>query len=74
MSIHWTRLNDRGSGEGLANSSLIGRLGTIELGSRGQRSVEVRYVDQPRNANARGHLGNVPSTFNVYIVKGEISL
>jgi hypothetical protein len=30
-------------------------------------------VDQPRNANARGDLGNAPSTFNVYIVKGEIS-
>ena len=39
-----------------------------------QQSVEVRYVDQPRNANARRDLGNAPSTFSVYIVKGEISL
>jgi hypothetical protein len=73
MSVHWTRSNDRGSGECLADSSLTGSLGTIELGCRGRRSVEVRYVDQPRNANARGDLGNAPSTFNVYIVIGKIS-
>jgi len=73
MSIHWTRSNDRGSGECLADSSLTSSLGTIELGCRRWRSVEVRNVDQPRNANARGDLGNAPSTFNVYIVKGEIS-
>jgi hypothetical protein len=30
-------------------------------------------VDQPGNANARGDLGNAPSTFSVYIVKGEVS-
>jgi hypothetical protein len=74
MSEHWTGSNDRGSGECLADSSLTGSLGTIELGCRGWRRVEVRYVDQPRNANARGNLGNAPSTFNVYILKGEISL
>jgi hypothetical protein len=73
MSEHWTRSNDRGSGECLADSSLTGSLGTIELRCRGRRSVEVRYVDQPRNANARGDLGNAPSTFNVYIIVGEIS-
>ena len=73
MSEHWTRSNDRGSGKCLADSGLTGSLGTIELGCRGRRSVEVRYVDQPWNANARGDLGNAPSTFNMYIVKGEIS-
>lgn len=73
MSEHWTRSNDRGSGECLADRSLTGSLGTIELGCRGRRSVEVRYVDQPRNANACGDFGNAPSTFNVYIVKSEIS-
>jgi hypothetical protein len=72
MSEHWTRSNDRGSGECLADSSLTSGLGTIELGCRGRRSVEVRYVNQPRDANARGDLGNAPSTFNMYIVKGEI--
>ncbi len=73
MSEHWTRSNDRGSGECLADSSLTSGLGTIELGCRGRRSVEVRYVNQPRNANARGDLGNAPSTFNMYIIKSEIS-
>ena len=73
MSIHWTGSNDRGSGECLADGSLTGSLGAIELGCRSWRSVEVRYVDQPRNANTRGDLGNAPSTFSVYIVKGEVS-
>lgn len=73
MSVHWTRSNDRGGGECLADSSLAGSLGTIELGCRRRRSVEVRYVDQPRNANARGNLGNASSTFKVYIIVGEIS-
>ena len=73
MSEHWTRSNDRSSGECLADSSLTSGLGTIELGCRGRRSVEVRYVNQPRDANDRGDLGNAPSTFNVYIVKSEIS-
>ena len=30
-------------------------------------------MDQPRNANARGNLGNALSTFDVYIVICEIS-
>lgn len=73
MSVHWTRSDDRGGGECLADSNLTDGLGTIELGCRGRRSVEVRYVDQPRNANARGDLGNALSTFHVYVVIGEIS-
>lgn len=73
MSIHWTRSNDCGSGECFADGSLTGSLGTIELGCRGRRGVEVRYVDQPRNANARGDFSNTPGTVNVYIVKSEIS-
>ena len=73
MSVHWTRSNDGGGRECLADSSLAGSLGTIELGRRRRRSVEVRYVDQPRNANARGNLGNASSTLKVYIIVGEIS-
>jgi hypothetical protein len=30
-------------------------------------------VDQPGNADARGDLGDAPSTFGVYVVKSEIS-
>jgi hypothetical protein len=73
MSEHRARPNDRGSGECLTDCSLTGSLGTIELGCRGWRSVEVRYVDQPRNPDARGNLGNALSTFDVHIVISEIS-
>ena len=73
MSKHWTRSNDRGSGECFADSALTGSLGAIELGCRGRRSIEVRYVDQPWNANARRDFSNTPSTIYVYIVKSEIS-
>ncbi len=73
MSKHRARSNDRGSGECLADRGLAGGLGTIESGRRGWRSVEVRYVDQPGNADARGDLGDAPSTFGVYVVKSEIS-
>ena len=73
MSKHRARSNDRGSGECLADRGLAGGLGTIESGRRGWRSVEVRYVDQPGNADARGDLGDAPGTFGVYVVKSEIS-
>ena len=73
MSKHRARSNDRGSGECLADRGLAGGLRTIESGRRGWRSVEVRYVDQPGNADARGDLGDAPSTFGVYVVKSEIS-
>jgi hypothetical protein len=73
MSKHRARSNDRGSGECLADRGLAGGLGTIESGRRGWRSVEVRYVDQPGNADARGDLGDASSTFGVYVVKSEIS-
>jgi hypothetical protein len=72
MSEHRARPNDRSGGECLADCSLTGRLGTIELGCRSWRSVEVRYVDQPMNANARGNLGNALSTFDMYVVISEI--
>ena len=74
MSEHRTRSDDRGSGECLADCVLTGCLGTIELGCRGWRSVEVRNVDQPGNANARGDFGDTPSAVGVYIVKGEVPL
>ena len=73
MSEHRTRPNDRGSGECLADCSLPGSLGTIELGCRCRRSVEMRYMNQPWNANARRHMGNAPSTTDVYVVIREIS-
>jgi hypothetical protein len=72
MSEHRARPNDRSGGERLADRSLACRLGTIELGCRSWGSVEVRYVDQPMNANARGNLGNALSTFDVYVVISEI--
>jgi len=74
MSEHRTRSDDRGSGECLADCVLTGCLGTIKLGRRGWRSVEVRNVDQPGNANARGDFGDTPSAVGVYIVKGEVPL
>lgn len=74
MSEHRAWPNNRGRGKYLADRSLAGGLGAIELGCRGGRSVEMRYVNQPRNANARGNLGNAPSTLNVYVVIREISL
>ena len=33
----------------------------------------MRYVDQPRDSNARGDVGDAPSTFDVYVVKSEVS-
>ena len=74
MSKHRARPNDCSSGECLADRTLTGSFRTIELGGRGWRSVEVRYVNQPRDANARGNLGNAPSTFDVHVVIREISL
>ena len=73
MSEHRTRSNDRGSGECLADCRLASCLGTIELGRRGWRSVEVRNVDQPRNPNACGDFSDTPRAVDVYIIKGEIS-
>jgi hypothetical protein len=40
------QVGDHGSEECLADSSLTGSLGTIELGCRGQQSVEVQYIMQ----------------------------
>ena len=74
MSEHRARSNDCGTGECLANRTLTGSFRTIELGCRGWRSVEVRYVNQPRDANVRGNLGNALSTFDVHVVIREISL
>ena len=73
MSEHRARPNDRGSGECLADCSLPGSLRTIELGCRGWRSVEVRYMHQPRNANARRNMGNAPGTIDMYVVISKIS-
>jgi hypothetical protein len=73
MSKHRARSNDRGSGECLPDRGLADGLGTIESRRRGWRSVEVRYVDQPGDADARGDLGDAPGTFGVYVVKSEIS-
>ena len=73
MPEHRARPNDRSGRERLADGGFTSGLGAIELGRRSWRSVEMRHVDQPRNANARSDPGNALSALDMDVIKSKVS-